>query len=192
MALARGLCSLLLGVPGCWSPGTGAALPAAATTIDGETIRPASVPPASIQVLLFLAHDCPIANAYAPEIAAIARECAGADLRLFLVHVDPDLDADEARAHARDYGLEGLPILLDARHELARALGVTVTPEAAVLTAAGLQYRGRIDDRFRALGSDGQQPERRELRQALADLRAGREVGVPRAPAVGCLLPEAR
>jgi hypothetical protein len=190
--MARRAALALAALLGACSARPGPDRAAAAITLDGATTRPLAVPAGRIHVLLFVTHDCPIANSYAPEIAAIARDCAAEDLRLFLVHVDPDLDAAAARAHARDYGLEGLSILLDPRHELARAIGATVTPEAAVVTAQGLQYLGRIDDRWRALGSDGQEPGHRDLRQALADLRAGRPVAVPRAPAVGCLLPEPR
>jgi hypothetical protein len=100
---------------------------------------PLPVPPGRIHVLLFVTPDCPIANSYAPEIAAIARECAGDDLRLFLVHVDPDVDGATARAHARDFGLEGLPLVLDPDQDLARSVGATVTPEAGGGGPAGLQ-----------------------------------------------------
>jgi hypothetical protein len=163
----------------------------AVADVDGARVAPLAVPAGSVHVLLFVTTDCPIANSYAPEISALAAELRGTEVTPFLVHVAPDVDAAAAKAHARAYGLE-LRILLDPEQRLARAVGATATPEAAVLTAAGLQYLGRIDDRWRKLGADGQVPEHRDLRDAIAAVRAGRAVAQPRTETVGCLLPTPR
>src|SRR5262249_36728727 len=150
-----------------------------------------AVPAGRVHVLLFVTTDCPIANSYAPEISSLVAELRSTEVTPFLVHVAPDVDAASAKAHARAYGLE-LRILLDPEQRLARAVRATATPEAAVLTAAGLQYLGRIDDRWRKLGADGQVPEHRDLRDAIAAVRMGRAVAQPRTEVVGCLLPTPR
>lgn len=160
----------------------------AVRTSEGATVRPLAVPEGRIHVLVFTTTDCPIANAYAPRIAELAAAWRGSEVRPFLVHVDPDATAASVQEHARDYGLE-LPLVLDPRHELATAVGATRTPEACVCTADGVQYLGRIDDRWRGLGQDGQTARHHDLADAVADLRAGRPVRVPRTEAVGCLLP---
>jgi hypothetical protein len=112
-----------------------------------------------------------------------------APVRLFLVHVDPDLTVEAARIHAREYELPGT-VLLDPAHSLAAAVGATRTPEAAVVTAAGLQYRGRIDDQWGDLGRRAGEANRHDLRDAVAAVLGGRPVPTPRTPTVGCLLPE--
>lgn len=160
--------------------------------VDDPAADPLAVPPGRIHVLVFTTVDCPIANATAPQLAALAESWRSAPVTIFLVHVDPDVTADAAAAHAADHGLAGLTILLDPEHRLTRRVGATRTPEAAVLTAQGLQYLGRIDDRWRGLGQDSQTAEHEDLRAAVADLCAGRPVAVPRTTAVGCLLPEPR
>lgn len=160
----------------------------AVRTSEGASVRPLAVPAGRIHVLVFTTTDCPIANAYAPRIAELAAGWRGSEVRPFLVHVDPDATAESVRQHARDYGLD-LPLLLDPRHELATAVGATRTPEACVCTADGVQYLGRIDDRWRGLGQDGQSAQHHDLADAVADLRAGRTVRMPRTEAVGCLLP---
>jgi len=185
---------LLLG--GCASsgaqPGIDAATAATAVAdVDGARVAPLAVTAGRVHVLLFVTTDCPVANSYAPEISSLAAELAGTEVTPFLVHVAPDVDAASAKAHARAYGLE-LRILLDPEQRLARAVGATATPEAAVLTAAGVQYLGRIDDRWRKLGADGQVPEHRDLRLAIAAVRTGRAVAQPRTEVVGCLLPTPR
>jgi hypothetical protein len=189
-AHAATLAVLLLA--GCAAGGTEpASVATAVADVDGARVAPLAVPAGRVHVLLFVTTDCPIANSYAPEIGALAAELRGTEVTPFLVHVAPDVDAASAKAHARAYGLE-LRILLDPEQRLARAVGATATPEAAVLTAAGLQYLGRIDDRWRKLGADGQVPEHRDLRDAIAAVREGRAVAQPRTEAVGCLLPTPR
>ncbi|MEZ5967359.1 MAG: hypothetical protein R3F56_26210 [Planctomycetota bacterium] len=151
---------------------------------------------AAATVLFFVTTDCPIANAYAPEIAAIAAEHAGDPLRFRLVHVDPDLTLDQARQHAAEYGLERLELILDGDHTLVAVSGISVTPEVAVWTGgepgsptARLAYRGRIDDSFPDLGDRRPEPAHRELRDALAAILTGGQVAVERTQAVGCDMP---
>jgi hypothetical protein len=154
--------------------------------LDGTPQRPLAVESARANVLIFVTQDCPISNGYAPEIQALVKDFHNQPVRFFLVQVDPDLTVDAARKHARDYGLT-LPVVLDRTHELVKAAGVTVTPEAAVLTEGGqVAYRGRIDDRYPGLGKKRNAPTRRDLREALADVLAGRPVAVARTEAVGC------
>lgn len=189
-AYARATPVALLLLAGCASGGVEPATITVAD-VDGARVAPLAVPAGRVHVLLFVTTDCPIANSYAPEISALAAELRGTEVTPFLVHVAPDVDAASAKAHARAYGL-GLRILLDPEQRLARAVGATATPEAAVLTAAGVQYLGRIDDRWRRLGADGQVPGQRDLRLAIAAVRAGRAVAQPRTEVVGCLLPTPR
>jgi thiol-disulfide isomerase/thioredoxin len=141
-----------------------------------------------VTVLLFLATDCPIANSYAPEIAALVRDHERAPVRFFLVHVDPQLDVPTAREHARAFGLPG-PILLDQDRALVALTGVTVTPEAVVLDRSGrLAYRGRIDDGWADLGRRRTTTGSRDLRTAIAAVVSGRAVPSPWPPAIGCTI----
>jgi thiol-disulfide isomerase/thioredoxin len=141
-------------------------------------------------VLYFLTNDCPIANSYAPEISALMKEYADRPVRFYAIHVDPELTADAARAHAREFGLT-LPIILDTQHQLVAATGVTHTPEVAVVVADGtVAYRGRIDDLFTGLGKKRQVPSQRDLRDALTAIVAGEKVVISRTDAVGCYIPD--
>ncbi len=160
------------------------------TALDGTRHWPLDPGTGKGNVLVFTTVDCPIANAYAPEINSIVSDFSGKPLRFFLVHVDPDVTAEAASAHAREYGYQ-CPILLDPKHELAKALEIKVTPEAAVTTALGkVAYRGRIDDQWGDLQKKKPAPTRRELRQALESVLAGKSVSMPRTKAIGCDLPE--
>ncbi|MCY2956776.1 MAG: redoxin domain-containing protein [Planctomycetota bacterium] len=156
---------------------------------DGTTVAPLMVASGHVHVLLFVTPDCPIANSYAPLISALLRQVAGTFVQVYLVYVDPDLTAAQANQHAREYELD-LPLLLDREQRVATALGVKITPSAAVLTAFGLQYIGRIDDRWRKLGVDGQVAEHNDLLDAINAVQTGKPVLEARTIAVGCRLPQ--
>lgn len=103
-------------------------------------------------VLFFVATDCPISNAYAPEIRRIEVQYAPRGMSFYSVYADPAQTLANALKHAGEYGLPG-QVRLDPAHRLARKVGATVTPEAAVLSPDGrLLYRGRIDDLYVGFG----------------------------------------
>ena len=158
--------------------------------IQGAVQRPMDASGATANVLIFTTVDCPIANGYAPEITDIAERYGPAGFRFFMVHVDPDVDPERARAHAREYGL-GLPILLDPEHTLVAATGATVTPEVAVVGPRGaLLYRGRIDNLYADLGTKRRAATRHDLRDALEALAARESVSQARTEAIGCFIPD--
>lgn len=134
--------------------------------------------------------DCPIANAFAPEIQAIIDDHALSPFDFYLVLVDPEATPASVGDYAREHGYRGT-LLIDAEHALAARVGVTRTPDVAVITRGGeLSYRGRIDDRYLELGKPRPAPPRRDLRDHLRALQAGLPVAPARTEAVGCFLPD--
>lgn len=146
------------------------------------------VPDAKATVLIFTSTTCPVANAFAPEIQRIENEFKPQGIPLVLVQTETDITPEAARTHAAEYGLT-CPVLTDPGRTLAKAAGATMTPEAAILSAAGeLLYRGRIDDRFPAVGQRRSEPRHTDLRDALVAILAGQPVPVARTEAVGCFI----
>jgi Redoxin len=158
--------------------------------IDGSIHRPFDDPQVRAVVLVFVVPDCPISNAYLPEVNRLHSAYGPRGVRLFLVQVDPQLSPEGAREHAKEYQLRP-PVVLDGRHAWVREVGATITPEAAVLSPAGeVLYLGRIDDRYPALGKRRDQVTSHDLRDALDVILAGRPVPRPRTEAVGCDMPD--
>ncbi len=155
--------------------------------LDGRVWKPlAPEGKTKAHVLFFVTDDCPVSNAFSPEMARLAQEYSGKGVQFFLVEVDPDTSSQQAMSHAREYKLD-LPILLDRGHGLIKRTGVKTTPEAAVVTPNGeVVYSGRIDDRFVKLGRQRPEPSHRELKDALDAVLDGKPVAVKRAEAVGC------
>ena len=171
-------------------PASRAEQPARFRDLDGQSHTPTCQPRHKATVLFFLLPDCPISNAYAPEIQRICNDYQPRQVSLFIVHADPDVTADAARKHAREYGLK-CPVLLDPTHILVKKTGVTMAPEAAVLGPDGkLLYRGRIDDWYADYGKRRGQPTQRDLRQALDAVLQGKPVNNPTTKVIGCYLPD--
>ncbi|MCO5295252.1 MAG: redoxin family protein [Fimbriimonadaceae bacterium] len=150
-----------------------------------------TVPPKghTLSAVIFVTVDCPISNAYAPEINRLVAAYDPKGVQFYLVHVDPDLSSSRAKAHAKEFGFK-CPVLLDPRHQFVKELGATKTPEAFVLDRKGPElYRGRIDDRWADLGVL-RDPRTHDLRDAIDAALAGKAVKVKRTEAVGCFIPK--
>ena len=95
---------------------------------------------------VFVGVHCPIANAKSPDIVGLHRRHRRSGARVVLVYSNP-ADFPDAASHARRYGLSELPRVLDRRQQLAKELGINMTPSAVVVDGKGLvTYFGRIDD----------------------------------------------
>ena len=159
--------------------------------IDGHAQSPLRVAPGDAAHAIFvLAVDCPVSNRYAPEMDRIVKEYAARRVRSFLVYADPGATPARVRQHLAEFhrGLTGAPAIIDKDYALTKAIGATVTPEAAVYAAAGRVYRGRIDDLYVSLGQARQAPTRRDLRLSLDAVIGGLTVPVPETRAVGCYI----
>ncbi|MEM7260690.1 MAG: redoxin family protein [Planctomycetota bacterium] len=137
-------------------------------------------------VLVFTTTTCPLVQRYLPRLKAL-HERFGDRVQFVAINVGA---ADSIRAVAA-HGLESgalFPFVKDRDGSCADAVGVTRTPEVAVLDRERrLVYRGRIDDQYR-LGGALPAARRDDLAAALEELLAGREISVPTTPVDGCLI----
>lgn len=138
-------------------------------------------------VLVFLMHDCPVANAMAPELARLAKDFEGKGVKFFGVYSAES--AAEIAAHRNGYALP-FPGLQDAGGALAKRAGATRVPEAAVFSATGeLVYRGRINDRAVKLGVTRPVARKHDLRLALEAVLTGKKPEQKFTAVIGCYLP---
>ena len=80
----------------------------------------------------------------------------------------------------KDYGF---PYLVDESQEVAKAFGAVCTPDIYVYDGERrLAYHGRIDDNW----EDPSQVTRKEIREALDALLAGKRPSENQNPAMGC------
>src|ERR1700691_6130002 len=157
--------------------------------VNGLDRRPLRVDTSKASVLFFISDECPISNAFAREIARICADYKSKGIGCDLVYVDAAMSDDQARKHAQEYGHGDYPRIVDRLHELVKATGVTVTPEAAVVNREGKAvYRGRIDDSVAALGQPRRPVKETDLRNALDAVVMGKAVEKPETKALGCYI----
>ena len=141
-----------------------------------------------VTVVLFVSTDCPISNRYAPDIRKLHDTYEKDGVAFWLVYPNPAESVADIRDHVKSFAFPGTA-LRDVKHDLAKAAGATITPEAVVYDAKGtLTYRGRIDDRYSAVGIEKAQATRRDLQDAIAATLVGKPVRQKLTQAVGCYI----
>jgi hypothetical protein len=137
---------------------------------------------------LFVSTECPVSNRYAPEIRRISDAFASRGVAFHLVYPNPAESADMIRAHIKDYSLPA-GALRDPRQALVAFTKATITPEAAIYSAAMQRvYLGRIDDRYVTIGLERPAATRHDLQDALAAVVGGTRISEPTTQAVGCYI----
>ena len=140
----------------------------------------------ALTVYIFTTTDCPISNRYAPEIQRLAASY-GDQAEFVLVYPVASDTKDVISDHHRKFGYS-LEYVRDDGQKLAKRIGVTVTPEVAVMKGSTLLYRGRIDDRFVSLGVERPKATTHDLEDALSAAIAGKPIATTETRAVGCIL----
>ena len=138
-------------------------------------------------VLVFTTTQCPLVKKSIPKLIDLDQRFGPRGVQIVAVNVGAEDTIRDMAAQAIDYEA-GFPFVKDTDLSCVKSLGVTRTPEVAVLNAERiLVYRGRIDDQNR-LGGGRPEPTRRDLEQALNDLLDGRPVSVSETTVDGCLI----
>jgi peroxiredoxin len=136
-------------------------------------------------VLAFLGTECPLAKLYGPRLAKLAEEYEPQGVTFIGVNANLQDSNEEIAAYAQTHAIQ-FPMLRDSGNTLADAVGAERTPEVFVLDAERkIRYRGRIDDQY-GVGFVRGEPLRNDLKLALDELLAGKEVSTPTTDAVGC------
>jgi peroxiredoxin len=137
-------------------------------------------------VLLFIAVQCPVSNAYNERMEKLAADYKAKGIAVIGINSNVAEDAAAVKAHAEQNKLS-FPILKDPGNKIADRLGAKVTPEAYFIDAGNkLLYHGRIDNARNAA-----QLETSDLRNALDAALAGKAVEKTEAKAFGCSIKRA-
>ena len=170
-----------------WQGETVDVIGARVVDLDGQIHHIGIANSARPAVLVFLDNYCPVSNRYAPELQAFADEAADAGIEFYGVMSDPLITPEKARQFARDYGID-FPVIFDGSGDLAVRLDPLATPETFVIAADNeVVYRGRIDNRFEAIGVLRNNVTDHDLLDTIAALEAGSAITPRRTMPVGCI-----
>lgn len=159
--------------------------------VDGVERQPLKVAKGHVSAMFFVAHDCPISNYYSHEVRRICDQYAPKGLSCSIVYIEPSLTDAAAAKHAQEYGHGDYPKIVDRKHELVAAAGVTITPQVVLVKDdESIAYKGRIDNFYAALGRPRRVVTEHDLRDALNEIFAGKPVSKPETQAVGCYIPD--
>jgi len=153
---------------------------------DGKEHSLSSLKGKNGAVLIFIAVQCPVSNAYNERMEKLARDYKARGINVVGINSNVTEPADAVKAHAAAHKMTFL-ILKDNGNKIADALGATRTPEAYLVDANNkLLYHGRIDN-----SRDTSQVNSTELRDALEAILSGKPVAKTTANAFGCSIKRA-
>ena len=134
-------------------------------------------------VLLFIAVQCPVSNAYNERMEKLAEDYKAKGIAIVGINSNVAEDAAAVKAHAAEHKFS-FPILKDSGNKIADKLGASVTPEAYFIDVNNkLLYHGRIDNSRNAA-----QIETSDLRNALDAALGGKPIEKTEAKAFGCTI----
>ena len=156
--------------------------------VDGRKYGLSTFEDRRVLVLIFSSNRCPTAKAYAGRMNALQADYAAQGVQIVAINSnDPHLYPDESLRGMVERATEDgytFPYLRDVAQKTARAYGPTCTFDVFILDAdRRLRYEGRFDDARLA-----DRVTSHDVRNALDDMLAGREVRVSKTRAFGCSL----
>lgn len=183
------LAGAIIAVSGRSAEGEVPAPPAIGSTLDDFTLPDgdgkehslASLKGKNGAVLIFVAVQCPVSNAYNERMEKLAQNFKARGINVIGINANAAETAEAVKAHAVERKLT-FPVLKDPGNKIADRLGATVTPEAYFIDGSNkLLYRGRIDN-----SRNEAQVNSSELRDALEAALAGKPITKTTANAFGC------
>jgi len=168
--------------------------PAIGSTIEGFSLPDVDGTERSLKslagkngtVLIFIAVQCPVSNAYNERMEKLAEDYKAKGIAVIGINANVAEDAAAVKAHAAEHKLS-FPILKDPGNKIADKLGASVTPEAYFIdTNNKLLYHGRIDN-----SRNPAQVEMSDLRNALDAALNDKQVEKTEAKAFGCTIKRA-
>ena len=154
--------------------------------VDGRNHSLGSFQDKPVLVVMFICNHCPYVKDYEERMVAIQRDYAPRGVQLVAVNSNdegayPEDSFPQMVNRALEKGFN-FPYLRDESQKVVEAYGGVCTPHIFAFDIGRmLRYRGRIDD-----SRDASKVTTHDLRNALDDLLAGKDVRVPDTRPFGC------
>jgi peroxiredoxin len=153
---------------------------------DGQERSLASLRGKNGTVLIFIAVQCPVSNAYNERMEKLYEDYKARGVAVVGINANTTDSAADVRAHAKEKNLNFV-ILKDRDDKIADRLGAGHTPEAFFLDATGkLVYHGAIDN-----AQNPAMVNTNHLRNAIDSTLAGKPVERADVKAFGCSIKRA-
>ena len=149
---------------------------------NGEKVSFSDYHDSKAVVLMFIATQCPVSNAYNERYDSLYGDYTSKGIAFVAINSNKQESVEEIKEHAKEHGFK-FPVLKDVNNVIADKLGAEHTPEIFVVIPSTMEivYHGRIDDSRRE-----DKITSRDLRNALDEILAGKTVAVKETKAFGC------
>lgn len=138
-------------------------------------------------VVAFLGTECPLVKLYGPRLGKLAEDFKGKGVAFVGIDANAQDSVTEIASFADRHKID-FPILKDLENKIADRLGAERTPEVFLLDQDRVvQYHGRIDDQY-GVGYAKDQPNSKDLENAINELLAGKKVSQPATKVAGCFI----
>ncbi len=144
--------------------------------------------PHTATVLVFISHECPITQQYAPLLRQLHGQYQSKGIAFYGVFPQGKYKPGELAAFA---GLYGIPfrLLIDRRGKCAEWLDARVVPEVFLLDSGSrVLYSGAIDNRFYAIGKRRPEVTETYLKDALDAVLNKMAIKTNKTAAIGCFI----
>lgn len=157
-------------------------------TIAGEPLRlDAEEQQSQLTVVCFLGADCPMARIYGPRLNDLADEFESANVRVIGINSNRQDSFADVKQYVDELQIS-FPFVRDRDNVIADQFSATRTPEVFLLDAKlAVVYHGRIDDQYEP-GVNRAAPKRLDLRIAIEESLAGKQISVSQTQATGCFI----
>lgn len=151
---------------------------------DGKKISLSDFKDSKAIVLMFIATQCPVSNAYNERYNELYEDYSGKNVAFIGINSNKQESIEEIKDHASDHDFK-FSILKDLNNVIADKLDAQRTPEIYVVhpTTMVVLYHGRIDDSQRESNIKS-----KDLRAALDEILHGKPVSVKETKAFGCTI----
>ena len=134
-------------------------------------------------VIIFIATECPISNAYNSRMEKIFRDYDKKGIAFLGINSNKEESIDRIKEHAEENDLT-FTILKDEKNIIADKFEASFTPEAYVLNSNfEILYHGRIDNSRKE-----SEVVSKDLENALDEILTGKEVSKKETKAFGCTI----
>ncbi|MEJ5351772.1 MAG: thioredoxin family protein [Melioribacteraceae bacterium] len=134
-------------------------------------------------VIIFIATQCPVSNAYNSRMEKIYEEYKNKGVAFIGINSNKLESVEEVKEHAKKNNLNFV-ILKDVNNVIADKFKASVTPEVFVLNSEfDVLYHGRIDDSRKE-----EDVKSEDLRNALNEILQGKKVTKTETKAFGCTI----
>ncbi|HJY62691.1 MAG TPA: thioredoxin family protein [Ignavibacteria bacterium] len=155
--------------------------------VDGKTYKLDDFKDKKLLCIIFMCNHCPYVVAVQQRINQIAKDYSGKSFALIGINSNnpetyPEDSFENMKIRAKEENY-AFPYLYDETQCIAEVYDAVCTPDIYLYDENRiLKYRGRIDDNWK----DESHVTRKELRMAIDNLLAGKEIDFEIVPSMGC------